>query len=148
MKRMWPYVFVAAGICVLIYGVGLIRDARNCARWPSIEGRIVRSEAQVVGRERKQPTYSPDVMFTYLVDGKTYESSRITLVPRNYSSLTSVQSVLGRYPVGATVQVFHDPADPSNCVLVNVPTGTEWAYAIGGAAFIGVGLFMFRSDGS
>jgi hypothetical protein len=143
---MWPFVFVAAGICVLIYGIGLVRDARNCARWPSVDGRITGAEPQVVGREKDRRTYAPNVTYTYLVGGKSYESSRVTLVPRNYSTLSGVQSVLSQYPVGGSVKVFHDPRDPSNCILVNSPTGTEWAYPLGGVIFIGVGLFMFRGD--
>jgi len=143
---MWPFVFVAAGIAVLIYGIGLVRDARNSGRWPSVDGRISGAEPLVVGREKSQRTYAPNVTYSYVVGGKSYESSRLTLVPRNYSTLSGVQAVLAQYPVGGTVKVFHDPSDPSNCVLVNTSTGTEWAYPIAGVIFLGVGLFMFKRD--
>ncbi len=143
MKRMWPLIFFAAGVAVLIYGIGLIMDARNCASWPSVQGNVISSEAQVVGREKDKRTYAPAVVFTYLVNGTTYQGTRVTLVPRNYGLLSSVQSVLSRYPVGGTTRVFHDPKNPANSVLVNSPVGTEWAYALGSLAFIAVGVWMW-----
>ena len=142
MKRMWAFVFIAVGVAILIYGIGLVRDARTCASWPSVEGRIVSAEPQVVAREKDRRTYAPNVTYTYQVGGRNYESSRLTLVPRNYSTLSSVQSVLAAYPAGNTVKVFHDPADAANCVLVTTSTGTEWAYPLAGAVFLVLGISM------
>lgn len=128
---------------MLIYGIGLVRDARNCVSWPAVEGRVESAEPQVVAREKDRRTYAPAVVFTYVVNGTSYKGSRVTLVPRNYTLLSSVQAVLAQYPAGGTVKVFHDPKDPSNSVLVNSPVGTEWAYPIGGVLFVAVGVWMW-----
>ena len=146
MKRMWAFIFVLVGIALGIYGVGLVRDARRCATWPTVEGHVVRTDAQVVSREKDKRVYAPNVVYTYTVNGKTYESSRLTLVPRNYNQLSTVQGILAQYPAGGTTKVFHDPDDPANCVLVTQPTGTEWVYPIAGLVFLVLGLFMFRQD--
>jgi hypothetical protein len=143
---MWPYLFVIVGIALGIYGVGLVQDARRCATWPTVEGQILRTDAQVVSREKDQRRYAPNVVYTYAVNGKSHESSRLTLVPRNYAQLSTVQDILAQYPAGGTTRVFHHPDNPANCVLVTTPTGTEWAYPVAGLVFLVLGLFMFRQD--
>ena len=146
MKRMWSIVFIVSGVAVLIYGIGIVRDARACANWPRVEGRIVSAEAEVVSREKNKTTYAPSVAYTFSVGGREFKGSRVTLVPRNTISLPTVQALLAQYPVGAPVPVFHDPRDPANCVLSIATNGTEWAYAIGGALFIGVGLMTWKQN--
>jgi len=141
---MWALVFLAAGVAVLIYGIGIIREARACARWPQVIGTVIRAEAQVVGREKNRTTYAPNITYRYVVDGKSYESSRHTLVPRNTTSTQQLQAVLASFPVGGTVAVFYDPADPARCVLDTTVAGTEWAYAFGGVLLLGVGLLFLK----
>jgi hypothetical protein len=143
MNRMWPLIFCAIGVALLIYGIGLVRDARNCATWPSVEGRIMSAEAQVVSREKDRRTYAPNVTYAYVVDGKNYEGRRVTLVPRNYSQLSAVQAALAPYSPGATARVFHHPTDHGNSVLIARPTGTEWAYPLAGAVFLVIGAVWF-----
>jgi hypothetical protein len=140
---MWSLIFCVVGVALLIYGIGLVRDARNCARWPSVEGRITSAEPQVVGREKDRRTYAPNVTYAYVVDGKSYEGNRVTLVPRNYSLLSGVQAALAPYSPGATARVFHHPTDHDNSVLIAQPTGMEWAYPLAGAIFLVIGAVWF-----
>lgn len=148
MNRMWSAVFIVAGSGVLLYGIGLVRDARTCASWPSVEGRITASEAQVVARETDRRTYTPSVAYTYVVDGKRYEGNRLTLVPRNSPSLQLTHTILARYPVGGTVRVFHNPNDPASAVLDTGSVGNEWAYPIGGLLLLIVGVYMAFTKGA
>lgn len=140
---MWPIVFLVAGVAVLIYGIGLVLDARNAAHWPDTTARVVRADAQVVGREKDKRTYAPDVAYTFAVEGRTYEGRRVTLVPRNYPQDFAVRAVLARYPVGGTARVFYDPRDPANCVLDRSTNGTEWAYPIGGVILVALGVYLW-----
>jgi hypothetical protein len=143
MSRVWAFVFAGAGAAVLAYGLRLVRDARSCAGWPQVEGRVLGSEISVVGRERNRTTYAPNVTYAYSVAGKRYESSRLTLVPQNSITRQTIESTLARFPVGQIVRVYHDPKDPANCVLLTTKTGAEWAYPIGGVLLIGVGVWQF-----
>ncbi len=143
---MGALIFLAAGAAVLIYGIGLIRDVRTCTQWPQVPGKIISADVQVVAKEKNRTSYAPNITYRYIVGGKSYESSRITLVPRNTTSLSAVQAMLTPYPIGGVTTVFHDPADPGNAVLDTTQAGTEWAYAIGGILLIGVGLFSFRGN--
>ncbi len=141
---MWAAVFILAGVAVLIYGIGIVRDARACVNWPRAEGRVVTGTVETVGREKNKATYAPSVTYTFSVNGREFKGSRVTLVPRNSISLQSVQATLANYPIGRTVSVFHNPRDPANCVLSTSTNGGEWAYAIGGVLFIGVGLWILK----
>lgn len=142
---MWAIIFFVAGAATLIYGIGLVRDARQCAHWLTAEGRIVTAEAAVVGRDKNRRTYAPDIVYSYAVEGKTYEGRRVTLVPRNYPTQSGVNAVLAQYAVGSTPRVYYDPRDPANAVLVNQPTGTEWAYPLGGILFLVVGCCFLKN---
>ncbi len=139
---MWALVFFLAGVALLIYGIGLVRDARACAGWPTVQGRVLSSEAQMVSRQKDKSTYAPNVSYRYEVDGKEYQSSRLTIVPRNYRGQQWVTEILASYPVGGVVVVHYDPKEPANCMLDTSTTGSEWAYPIGGVLMIGVG-FLF-----
>lgn len=81
--------------------------------------------------------------YTHVVDGKTEEGRRVSLVPRNYPQFPGVQAALAPFPTGGTARVFHHPTDHGNGVLIARPTGTEWAYPIAGAVFFGIGLVWF-----
>jgi hypothetical protein len=140
---MWPLIFALIGIALLIYGIPLVRDARSCGSWPSVDGRMIVSEPEVVSREKDRRTYAPNVRYSYVVAGRTYEGKRLTLVPRNFSQISATESILSPYPAGAAVKVFHHPDDPGNSVLIARPTGTEWAYPLAGAIFLGIAAFWF-----
>lgn len=146
MNRVWAVGFFVAGAAVLCYGIRLVREARACARWPRVEGRIVSAEATVIAREKDQRTYAPSVTYTYVVGGKRFEGNRLTLVPRNTISLGRARDMLAPFPVGATVGVFHDPKDPSRSVLVTTTTGAEWAYPIGGLLLMGAAFFFLKRN--
>jgi hypothetical protein len=134
--------FFVPGAAFLFYGVRLVRDARACARWPRAEGQILATEVSVVSRQKDKRLYAPSIRYCYWVAGKRHESSRLTLVPRNYGLQSQATAAVSRYAVGSTVHVFHDPRDPGNCVLEARATGTEWAYPLGGLLFMGVGILF------
>lgn len=142
MKRMWAIVFIVAGGAVLIYGIGIIRDARACANWPRADGCVITAEVEVVSREQDMRTYAPSVTYTFSVGGREFKGTRLTIVPRNTIGEHTVKAMLAPYPVSSAVAVFHDPKDPSNCVLSTATNGSEWAFAIGGVLLLGVGLLF------
>jgi hypothetical protein len=71
------------------------------------------------------------VRFLYEVDGRKYESDRVS----TGSSSASVRDV-PNYPMGARVTVYYDPADPELAVL---EPGLRWESFI--AAMMGLVIF-------
>jgi hypothetical protein len=58
-------------------------------------------------------TYRADITYEFFVGGKKYSGSRISY-GRLSGSLEDAQNLLKKYPAGATVPVYYDPADLQN----------------------------------
>ncbi len=92
---------------------------RRAARWPSAPGRITKSSVaasrQRRSGQRAQVINLPMIEYRFLANGKTYTGSRIAI--GEDSGGANTEATLARYPLGAEVTVFYDPADPENCLL-------------------------------
>ena len=130
---MFPTVILAA-VAVKLW------EVRRVKRWPQTEGKVI---ANLVQSHRNKPgdirhnfsdtevSNHPLVEYEYTVEGKTCRCSRITVGER--VSARDLEATLDRYPVGAPVTVFYDPADPKRAVLErDLPA----------AAFLGVGCLL------
>ena len=91
---------------------------RQAAGWVPTPGVIVSSSVQVhrsAGRSR----YVPVVVYQYAVNGRPVQGSRV----RVGDELGRVQvaggahRIVARYPAGAQVTVYYDPANPVSAAL-------------------------------
>ena len=141
----FPIVFFVVGAALAIYGVDLVREARAAAAWPTAPGRITAATTERLERNKTADlsSHAAVVHYEFTVAGRTYEGSRLRFTPVNFSTLPQAESFLSAYPVGASVPVHYDPADPRRSVLDAQPTGREWLYVLGGVVFCGVGLVSF-----
>lgn len=98
--------------------VNAVLKVRRASSWAQAPGRIVRSQMAVrrppEGNEIGTVVNVPAVTYSFSVGGVTYQGTRVSL--GNISGKYA-QEALARYPVGKTVAVFYDPADPGDCVL-------------------------------
>jgi hypothetical protein len=104
--------FVAGGIYVW-----MVRATRH---WLQADGKIITS--RVVARKTREHgdsnsdlTNTPLVQYEYQVNGQTLRGDRIMIA--GGMSEVELDYVLGRYPLGAKVVVYYDPADPRQAVL-------------------------------
>jgi hypothetical protein len=83
-----------------------------------------------------------DIVYEFVVDGVTILGKRIT-----YGNIAASIEYLDEYPSGKTVQVYHNPDDPSECVLVPEVNSDIWDFLLLGFGSIGitgyVGLRMY-----
>ena len=133
-------VLIGGGACtVLLYvAIGILREARASRRWPQTTGTVLTS---CVESRKKTPgdndsdtavINSPNVVYEYQVNDQSFRGSRIDLGQR--TSEYELESILDRYPVGAEVVVYYNPADPQDAVLErDAPAGTFW---IGGGCVL------------
>src|SRR5262249_25301486 len=56
----------------------------------------------------------PNIEYEFSVGAQTYRGARIAITD---TSGPDAEAALDHYPVGKTVTVYYDPADPNNCVL-------------------------------
>jgi hypothetical protein len=86
-------------------------------------------------------TNIPTVEYEFAVAGTTYRGARISI--GDDSGGANTEATLARYPVGATVTVYYDPADPTDCVLERdiprgVGSGCALFAAVGTAVVVGI----------
>lgn len=116
--------------------------------WPSTDGVVVKSSSTLVDyRDPKSGQLGKraivDFAYTYTVDGQSYTGSKLA------PSLAIAQPVdmVAKYPMGANVKVFYDPAAPSDAALevADVSDGSTPFFVIGGILFV-IGLpFVYLS---
>jgi hypothetical protein len=71
----------------------------------------------------KSTSYQVWVRFRYRVSGIDYENSGFGLMPFPFSSETSAREAYARFPVGAEVPCWYDPAEPRSAL---VDTSLSW----------------------
>ncbi len=104
---------------------------KKAERWVEGRARIVRSGV-ATARHRFQGESSTvrnaaSVAYEFQVGDRTFTGERISI---GFGPADNVGEVLKRYPVGREVPVFHDPQDPTSCVLERQPPvslGCLWA---------------------
>ena len=115
-------------------------DGKKSVNWPTVEGRVVFSTLKEHGNSRKR--YSPDVTYEYQVDGRKFQSQRISFEAiKKSKDKRQVTAFIAKYPKDGTVQVYYDPEDPGNCTLVagmkNAAGKTKGIFVCGFIALIG-----------
>lgn len=90
---------------------------QSSASWRATNGRVLKSRVEVSGGN--YATVSPYILYEYEVHGRTYQNTQIKVGDRFISARTSREAydLVDRYPVGADVTVFYDPANPDESAL-------------------------------
>ncbi len=112
---------------VVIGGIGYFLYKRNqqseayrqsTQNWVSTTGTVLMSSVQSKHTGRSHTLY-PVVVYVYAVNGQSYQSQRIKAGEQFLNIRVSGQAhaTVARYPIGATVTVYYDPANPSECAL-------------------------------
>lgn len=93
------------------------RKALAAASWPSVEGRITTS-AVYTRRDRDDGKleYHSNIAFVYSVNGVNLAGNTVRFGFENFGK-AAAEHVCARYPAGASVPVYYDPANPSRSVL-------------------------------
>lgn len=140
-------------------GVATARLAEASRRWPVVPGVVLSAERDASwsprpmrpAREARRwrgdrVTYNTSVLVQYRV-GDSAHTTRTRTFGQTLGSGDGSESELvrRRYPVGATVPVHHDPADPAQAVLEPGFTSEALALPIAGFAlnYLAVLLLLF-----
>lgn len=105
---------------IFIYRRSKMRDvAKQFAQdWSSTMGVVITSTIQVK-RSYKSRSEIPVVVYQYQVDGKPY-TGQVIKAGEQYFSVRlygDAQKTIARYPVGAQVMVYYNPANPAESAL-------------------------------
>lgn len=160
LASMTPWIVGGvAGLVALFFVVRALRARMKvgaAAGWPSVPGTVLVSTVQLRvgaagpegGRSR---AYHPVVVYAYTVGGRPYQGQRIFFGDSLGTGWPGpAQRTAARFPVGATVPVYYDPANPAQAVLERRAPANWLLFAIAGAillfTLIGVGSALWIAD--
>lgn len=113
-----------------------------------LSGNIETSSGYDSSTNSYQPYHEPAVTYQYEVGGVQYTGTRVTQHSFRYGSLGDVKKFLADHPVGSTVTVYYDPADPASAVLEKgLGRMANKQLALTGGVFAGVGIFTIAFVG-
>jgi hypothetical protein len=105
--------FLWAGLAILWWDVGKLRQARATRDWPTVQGIVIHSTVEDRRGERK-----PHVEYTYGVEGASHTCHQISFdIFDNPGGQGRIETILDRYPVGKQVTVHFDPDNPTTAIL-------------------------------
>ncbi len=135
-------VFLGVGVLLVIIALMQRNKAKKAESWQTVSGQITASTI-TENRHRDsdghtQINYQPLVQYTYEIDGLTYNGGRIAFGANSFDYNTA-QGMAAKYPVGASVTVHYDPAQPGEAVLETKAAGSK-VFLIIGIVFAVIGL--------
>jgi hypothetical protein len=113
-------VVVLVGLGVFLYRRSKMRDAarQSAQDWASTTGAVTMSTIQVK-RSYKSRSEIPVVLYQYQVSGVSYTGQTIKAGEEYFSVRLygDARKTVERYPVGAQVTVYYNPANPAESAL-------------------------------
>jgi hypothetical protein len=127
---------------MLLFFYAARRSAKAAASWPSVPGKIVKSEVEEYqerddddGRTTWHTAYRPAVEYAYAVNGREHRGNQINYAMTVSAGQGYAEKVAAKYPVGSEVDVHYDPKNPSTSALRTAgAAGATWLVC--GAALI------------
>jgi hypothetical protein len=104
-------------VVFLAAAAGAVGIARFSRDWPTVPGRIVRSEIRANHAANGLPGFRALIRYAYVVDDEEYEGREVSGGEFPYRSARSANRRVAAYPVGELVTVRYSPNDPEIAVL-------------------------------
>lgn len=140
-------VLIIAGVIALYYAVEEQRLMQSSLKWPTSKGTVTRDASYWIELHNKGPsTARLDVVYSYQVAGKSYESHRIIHGINSVSNDPSAYlPLINGLTEGKTVTVHYDPAHPEYAVLHPEIFSNVSGFALFGFGGIIIGLAVIYS---
>ena len=146
--KIIPFGMVLVGALALYVGISNVLMARASTTWPSVAGIISKSDVRIhVGSSGDQvgsssATYHADIEYDYVVDGKKFKGSRITLGDFGTADRADADSICNKYPEGIRVTVYYKPNDYQEALLEPGLRTSTWVPVYFGIPFLLIGLAL------
>ncbi len=143
-----------AGLAVFIYTVNFGIQTSAQSDWPTVDGTIIKAEFKeianpeyVEGKEVKNQSkviWVPDFLYSYQVNGRQYESSRVSTFDatcRNEGEVLDLRRLISHYN---TIKVYYNPENPEFAVVNPFPSLVNvWITMISSIVCACSGLFLY-----
>ncbi len=126
-----------AGAALVGLGLWLRARSRACLAWPSVDGQVIESRIDDAHLEMTKPI----LRYRYAVAGREHVGFRASFSGYGVSR-AAMEALIRPYPLGATVRVYYNPADPALAVLDRT-TESDWAYwLLFGLGFLALAAYL------
>ena len=113
---------VAGSVIFMAFFVGPVRHAIVARSWRDVECKILRSEVRRHLNSKGSGTYSPQIVYSYVVDGRQHRSDTYSFFELSGSGWAAAQRIIDGYPPGSTVRCYVNPADADDATLHREPS--------------------------
>jgi hypothetical protein len=112
-------------LVMMLFARMIGQQIRTMKGWSKTSGRITRAEVQTAVQTHSRPNsgrrydvtmYVPRIIYTYQVDGNSFEGDN-TGTSGSANTPAFAEKYVKRYPLQTPVQVFYDPKDPTQSTL-------------------------------
>ena len=140
---------IAVGVAIAAFGWWRYRraagiHARAAGSWRRVEGTLheasLREEKTWDSQNDPVTEYYPVARYTYTANGREHEGTRAFLSRTNFSDEREAKAWLDQRKPGSATAVWHDPADPSQCVLEVDRPSKAGLFVAGVFAVIAIGV--------
>lgn len=122
--RVFFAIFIGAALLIGLVGAATALKTSRSQSWPTVQGEVTYSSIDRSSsgfnnprrQRRTTPSFSPSIRYVYQVKGVRYNGSRITLIGWS-GNINEARAAAGKYPVGAHVPVYYNPANPEDSLL-------------------------------
>ena len=143
--------FGAFAFIIALFALALQRQASLARKWPVVTGTIKMSDVEQYRTAPKQNEVRGELMYqrkasyTYRYNNIAYTNEAASLATGSSSDSAPMRKFLAAYQDGATVNVYVNPANPSEAVL-NPRASFAWVLWIFVAGFLAAGYFMAHAS--
>lgn len=142
-RRGWivfSSIFVVFGLVIMGSGFYGLSRASESESWPSVEGVVISSEVVTHRHNDGDRSYSPEILYDYVVNGETLSGNWIKH-GNDFSS--EARRYVNKYRAGKTVKVYYNVEDPSEAVLEPGVDFSTWTFPLLGAFIALLGIIFF-----
>jgi hypothetical protein len=146
--------FVLVGVLTGAFFTYRIFQGFTSARWPFVVGELESTDLKEViykGRDSRggadeASAWVVDFRYSYSVSGKKYDGSRVTYSDGINKTARALKRLQGKYKGKSQIQVFFNPKNPDQSVLVPGLSIFNFTPLITSSLFVAAGVFMYVYD--
>jgi Protein of unknown function (DUF3592) len=152
VARLFAWLAVISGVMFfgMILALPPVHHRSASIHWPSTNG-VVRAAGLklYLHKSNIEPSYRPQIFYSYVVDGIPRVGARISFADYfpTFDKDAGIAWLDRNYPIGKTITVHYDPADPDFSVLE--PGAKDltliWRWSAGSLAFCFLLALSMRS---
>jgi len=111
------------GLALIIWISVTKRRGSGTPNWPTIVGHVLSATAVELEMETSDglvSTFTPIIRYDYDVAGTLHTSARLNFLSDEHGTFKDRRAagqVVAKYPIGASVDVFYNPANPKQAAL-------------------------------